>query len=152
MERGGFRLIHDFHRERPGDFEGLPREQDPYLFMLRGAWMEPGVIHPLSQLFSPPLPRFGFSASERRVLEGALLNESDRQIAERLGISPDGIKKLWRNVYQRASREMPGLIPEPGPSLPGSRGQEKRRHLLEYLRLHLEELRPAPVRLKRNAR
>lgn len=145
MERGGFRLMHDFRRERPADFEGMAPEKDPYLFMLRRDWMDPGVIHPLSRLFSPPLPRFGFAPSERRLLEGALLNESDQQIANRIGRSPDTIKKLWRSIYDRASREIPSLIPEPDEAPSGSRGQEKRRHLLEYLRIHMEELRPAPT-------
>jgi DNA-binding CsgD family transcriptional regulator len=143
MQLGGFRLVHDFHRERPADFEDLPPLHDPYLFMLRREWVEPAALHPLSQLFYAPVPRLHFSATERRVLEAALLNESDLQIAGRLGMSVDNVKKTWQSVYQRAGRALPSLIPPRVFNSSASRGQEKRRHLLAYLRLHLEELRPA---------
>jgi hypothetical protein len=43
--------------------------------------------------------------------------------------------------YARVAREAPFLIPGDLPSS-GMRGQEKRRHLLDYIRMHLEELRP----------
>jgi DNA-binding CsgD family transcriptional regulator len=142
MELGGFRMVHDFQRESPERFQGLPPEHYPYLFMLQREWVQPGAIHLISQLFSPSTPRLYFTAAERRVLECALLNESDSQIAERLGISLDSVKKTWRNIYDRASRGLPNLMPQDEGMLTGGRGQEKRRHLLDYLRTHLEELRP----------
>lgn len=142
MERGGFRRVRDFQRESPADFEGMLPQHYPYLVLLRREWVQPAVIDPMSQLFLPRSPRIGFSNSERRVLEGALLNEPDIELAERLGVSIDTIKKTWRNIYDRARRRIPNLIPSGDPEPTGSRGQEKRRHLLEYVRMHLEELRP----------
>ena len=144
MERGGFRRVRDFQRESPADFEGMPPQQYPHLVLLRKEWVQPAVIDPMSQLFLHRPQRIRFSTSERRVLEGALLNESDAQLANRLGVSIDSIKKSWRNIYARASRQVPSLVPAADPESSGSRGQEKRRHLLDYLRTHLEELRPGP--------
>jgi hypothetical protein len=141
MKCGGFRLLRDFQRESPVDFEGLAPRHYPYLFMLQQDWIEPGAVNPLSQLFAPPAPRLCFATSERRVLEGALLNESDAAIANRLGVSMDGVKKIWRSIYSRAGCRIPDLISHS--DLTASvRGKEKRRHLLEYVRMHLEELRP----------
>lgn len=142
MESGGFRLARNYQRESPAAFEHLSPEEYPYLFLLRREWMQPAVIHPLSQLFSVPVPRIRFSRSERRVLEGALLNESDAQIASRIGVSLSGIKKTWQNIYARTERQIPSLMPAGEGPPERSRGLEKRRHLLDYLRLHLEELRP----------
>jgi|SRR5579884_1153767 len=142
MQAGGFRLARDYQRESPAAFEHLSPEEYPYLFLLRREWMQPAVIHPLSQLFSVPAPRIRFSRSERRVLEGALLNESDSQMASRLGVSLSGIKKTWQNIYARTQRQIPSLMPAGEGTSERSRGIEKRRHLLDYLRLHLEELRP----------
>lgn len=152
MKRGGFRLIRDFQRESPADFAGLPAAHYPYLILLRREWVEPAVIDPMSQLFLHRPPRIGFSNSERRVLEGALLNESDAQIAARLGISLDSVKKAWRNIYLRASFRGPNLIPNTDQELSGSRGQEKRRHVLDYVRAHLQELRPAGHTVSRRPR
>ena len=101
----------------------------------------PGAINPLSQLFNPPAPRLGFSRVERQLIERALLNETDSHIAESTGVSIDAVKKTWTNIYARVKREAPFLIPGDLPSS-GMRGQEKRRHLLDYVRMHLEELRP----------
>jgi len=142
MEAGGFRLVHDYARESPGTFGGVPPGHMPYLFMLCREWVEPGAINPLSQLFFAPAPRIGFSAAERRVLERALLTEADPQIAASLGVSADSVKKTWRNIYDRTKRRAPFLLPANDSLSSGSRGQEKRRHLLGYLRTHLEELRP----------
>ena len=141
MEHGGFRLMNDFQRESPAAFDAMPPEQHPYFFLLRREWVQPGAVNPMSQLFFPRAPLLFFSAAERHLLERALLNEPDAHIAKSLGISIDRVKKTWRNIFARVNRSAPYLIPgdlEPS----GARGQEKRRYLLDYLRTHMEELRP----------
>jgi DNA-binding CsgD family transcriptional regulator len=144
MEAGGFRLMRDFQNEAPAVFADISPAHYPYLFMLRRDWIEPGAVNPLSMLLSSnSMPRIFFSNAERRVLERALLNESDAQICAGLGVSVDAIKKSWRSIYGRVGRHAPFVIPASDLGPPGSRGQEKRRHLLEYLRTHLEELRPS---------
>jgi DNA-binding CsgD family transcriptional regulator len=141
MERGGFRLVHDFRQRSPAAFAGVPDEDIPNFFALRREWVEPAVMSGLSQLFAAQPPRIYFSAAERRILERALLIETDAAIAEALGISRHAVLKTCRGIYERVNRRLPQLIPKSGAS-DGSRGPEKRRHLLLYLRAHLEELRP----------
>jgi DNA-binding CsgD family transcriptional regulator len=142
MQAGDFRLVRDFQSASPKQFAATAPQDYPYLFMQRRDWIELGAANPLSQLFFTPPPRILFSPAERRVLERALLNEPDHAIAEELGISEGGVKKAWHNIFERVAREAPYLVPQ-GDVLPDQvRGQEKRRHLLDYLRTHLEELRP----------
>lgn len=141
MESGGFRLVHDFREISPAAFAEVPDNELPYFFAARREWVEPAVISGLSQLFASSPPCIHFSAAERRLLERALLNESDESVAATLGISRDAVRKTWRGIYERVNHQLPRLIPE-GNAPDGSRGQEKRRHLLLYLRSHLEELRP----------
>jgi DNA-binding CsgD family transcriptional regulator len=142
MQAGGFRLVRDFQREMPAAFAHLPAQHHPYLFALRRDWVEPGAVNPLSQLFAASQPRIFFSAAERRLLERALLNESDLAIAAGLAISHDAVKKTWQNIFVRTGRQARFLLPHRDESPLGRRGPEKRRHLLEYLRTHLEEVRP----------
>lgn len=91
-------------------------------------------------------PRFFFSPAEQRLLARAALEDADdRTIAERLGVSADAIRQTWRRIYQRVAEIDPsvlGLDSVDGPRS-GTRGPEKRRHLLEYFRFHPEELRPS---------
>jgi DNA-binding CsgD family transcriptional regulator len=149
MERGGFRLVHDFRQLSPAAFAGLPDHELPYFFAMRREWVEPAVMSGISQLFAAAQPRIFFSAAERRILGRALINESDTTIAEALGISRSAVLKTWRGIYERIERRLPQLFPAGG-AAEGSRGQEKRRHLLLYLRTHLEELRPnQPARTRR---
>ncbi|MBX3610453.1 MAG: helix-turn-helix transcriptional regulator [Hydrogenophaga sp.] len=98
---------------------------------------------PVRDAFQFTPPHFGFSAAERRLLRLAVTQLSDDEIGDELGVSVHGVKKLWRSVYQRAMGAMPGLFDEAGAEADaGTRGPEKRRALLHYLRQHPEELRP----------
>jgi hypothetical protein len=71
-----------------------------------------------------------------------LLNRSDAEIAEQLGLLLDGVEKAWRRIYDRVSRTLPYLIADE--RTPGDTGRsiEKRRHVLDHLRAHPEEVRP----------
>jgi len=140
MERGGFRLVHDFRQTSA--LAGTPDDEMPAFFAQRREWIEPAAISGLAQLFAAKRARIHFSPGERRILERALLNESDAEIADAFGISRNAVLKAWRGIYERIDRRLPQLIPtsEAGDQ---TRGKEKRRHLLSYLRNHLEELRPS---------
>lgn len=136
MTAGGFHL-----QNIAGPAEPLGDDPAPRLFALRREWVQRGVIDPLSALFYPSPPQIGFSPAEQRVLVHALLNRSDAEIAEQLGLSLDGIKKTWRRIYDRVSRQLPYLIADERKS-GGGRSTEKRRHVLDHLRAHPEEVRP----------
>jgi len=98
---------------------------------------------PVRDAFQFTPPRIGFSASERRLLRLAVTQLTDEQIGDELGISGHGIKKQWRAVHQRAQDAMPQLFEEAASQADtGTRGPERRRSLLMYLRHHPEELRP----------
>ena len=142
MEAGGFRLHCDFRARSPTAFRNVPPTQYPYLFQLRKHWIEPGAVNPLAQLFHPSRPFIHFSAAEQRVLVRSLLNESDAAIAGDLGVSVDAVKKVWRAIYERVNHQADFLIKSEAMPTEGRRSQEKRRYLLDYLRTHLEELRP----------
>ena len=113
------------------------------LHRLEATMLLPGT--PVRDAFQFTPPRFGFAASERRMLRLAVTDLTDEAIGDELGISGHGVKKLWRLVHQRAQDALPALFVE-GSQQPGgeggSRGPEKRRALLQYLRQHPEELRP----------
>lgn len=98
---------------------------------------------PVRDAFQFTPPRIGFSASERRLLRLAVTQLTDEQIGDELGISGHGIKKQWRAVHQRALDTMPQLFDDAVTQADtGTRGPERRRSLLMYLRHHPEELRP----------
>jgi DNA-binding CsgD family transcriptional regulator len=92
-------------------------------------------------VFTPP--RFNFNRSERAILSHSLAGETDEEMAANLSISHWTVKKRWQAIYERVAQLDKGLLPSANHGLETeSRGAERRRHLLAYLRQHLEELRP----------
>jgi hypothetical protein len=121
-------------RGQPGlpELYGLSREE--------AARQLPGA--PVRDVFQFTPPRFGFAPAERRLLRLAVTQLTDEQVGDELGITAHGVKKLWRQVHQRALDAMPLLFDEAAVAESATRGPEKRRTLLQYLRQHPEELRP----------
>jgi DNA-binding NarL/FixJ family response regulator len=138
MKAGGFHLQETARTSAAAGGDGA----EPFLFALRREWVQRGVIDPLASLFYPMAPHIGFSRAEQRVLVHALLNRSDAEVADELGLSVDGVKKTWRRIYDRASRLLPYLFADDRKSSEAGRSKEKRRHVLDHLRAHPEELRP----------
>lgn len=143
-EQGQYLLSMGFRARTQRNAPDAPAQDLPELYGLsreEAARLLPGS--PVRDAFQFTPPRIGFSASERRLLRLAVTQLTDEQIGEELGISGHGIKKQWRSVHQRALDAMPQLFQEAGqPSDAGTRGPERRRSLLTYLRHHPEELRP----------
>jgi DNA-binding CsgD family transcriptional regulator len=137
VQAGGFRIIRDFQNEQPADFASVKAEHYPHLSGLRRQDVLPGAVNPLTQLFHPRAPHLGLSRTERLLLEHALLNETDSQIATCRGVTKHAVKKTWENIY---AREAPQLMPG-NHAASGIRGEEKRRHILHHVRTHPEELR-----------
>jgi hypothetical protein len=139
---GGFLPKSDFREWYAArESEEPPPGQRPYLMGLYREDLEssyPGSG--VSNLFQPFELRFGFSPAEQRALLHAVMGDADDAIAERLGVSRDAIKKVWRRIYDRVASVDPEML---GPAdLDHTRGKEKRRALVRYLSYHLEELRP----------
>jgi hypothetical protein len=93
-------------------------------------------------LFHCGEPRFYFSLGEQRVLARAVLDESDEEIAGELGLSIAAVKKIWRRAYARIDDTDSALLAVDASGPGATRGKEKRRNLVRYLRYHLHELRP----------
>ena len=97
----------------------------------------------VSMLFQHSPPEVRYSNAERRLLELAVDGMADGEIAAEIGVTASTIKQTWRSVYERTLRQVPQALPGEGETAQdGVRGQEKRRHLLAYLRDHPQELRP----------
>jgi len=100
----------------------------------------------VSMLFNYSTPQVLYSNAERRLLDLAVDGLTDGEIAAELDVSANTIKQTWRSIYERTLRKVPLALGAAGQSsLDGVRGQEKRRHLLTYLRDHPQELRPHPA-------
>lgn len=93
----------------------------------------------LSRMFAFQRPRCRFRPSQQEILQRALAGRSDAEIADELCIGSDALKARWKSAYARVEEALPGLLPAGGDA---TRGPEKRRILLNYLRDHLEEIRP----------
>jgi hypothetical protein len=145
MRGGGLRLRCDFGHHFGGDPDRPPASDHPYLFGLDREEVEPAAVNPLSYLFHPLPPRFGFTRTAQRVLEQALLVQTDEEIAAHLRVSLDAVKQTWRAIYARVEGVAPRLLGVRPSSPEHHRSAERRRHLLDYLRMHLEELRPVAV-------
>lgn len=105
----------------------------------------------LSGLFVYSQPRFHFSRAEQRLLRHALIGETREDLAASLSLSAWTVKQRWESIYGRVAAVDRELLPSPiayGPEA-HSRGFERRRRLLNYLRQHPEELRPAARRSPR---
>lgn len=139
MQGAGFRLITDYGEHIARSGVPMRDEDHPNLFVTTEADTVPGSAPAI--YFRHVTPRFGFSPMQQLVLLHAWCNATDYEIAERLHVSTDTVRKHWRAIYQRVTEVAPHLLP--GEHVEGdTRGPEKRRHLLGYLRHHPEELRP----------
>ena len=124
------------------------REPEPSLRpYLLGLTKEEAFAHPganIAGLFIYTPPRFRFNRSQRLLLQHALMGATCDNAAASLSVSPWTVKKRWRAIYERVADVDSELLSPPtahgAHSL--SRGMERRRRLLNYLRQHLEELRP----------
>jgi hypothetical protein len=153
MLDAGARLRRDYARyfRRHHIPEPEPRQR-PCLF---GLTREEALAHPganIAGLFIYTAPRFHFSRSQRALLEHALMGETCEKLATSLSVSPWTVKKRWHAIYDRVVDVDRELLPPPIAygARGSSRGAERRRHLLNYLRQHLEELRPyAPPQRRR---
>lgn len=100
---------------------------------------EKALANPYSRrsgYFFPPAPRFGFSPGEQSLLEWTMLGLADNDIAAKVHVSMDAIKKRWRSIYAKVANVDPELLAT------ADSGAAQRRELLTYLEVHLEEVRP----------
>jgi len=96
-----------------------------------------------SILFEHAPKRLCFSPAEQSLLRDALRGDTDEECAIHLDVSLSAVKKRWSGIYDRVAAADPNLLPD-GSSESGDRlrSREKRRHLLNYLREHPQEIQP----------
>jgi DNA-binding CsgD family transcriptional regulator len=122
---------------------GIPPEQAPWVWMARQEDALTNPSYALTLLFSSyARPIFGFTPPEQHILTLALDGHTDESIARMAGTSSATVKKRLREVYAKVADASPAPPALAKPFLNGARGAETRRHLLNYLRDHPEELRP----------
>jgi DNA-binding CsgD family transcriptional regulator len=95
------------------------------------------LLIPSLALFGASPPKFGFTPRQQRVLLLALQGETDREMAARFEISVAAVRQAWDGIFERLPSEA-SLAHLPTPV----RGPERRRTVVEYVRQHMEELRP----------
>lgn len=116
------------------------------------AYSQEGSLFAL--LFDYHEPRLRLSSAEQELLEVATAGLTDRELADRLGLSVEAIRSRWRTVLRKAAKVLPQVGPaevelreeaEPADSESFEerrRGLQRRHHVLDYIREHREELRP----------
>jgi DNA-binding CsgD family transcriptional regulator len=155
MINAGARLRHNYYNyfQNYAGSEPEPSER-PWLVGLtkEEAFSDPGSD--VASLFIYIPPRFNFTRAQRVLLRHALRGETCEALAASLAVSPWTVKKRWRTIYERVADVDSELLPLPiADGLhASSRGAERRRHLLNYLRQHPEELRPFKAAPRRHAR
>ena len=145
LTSAGLRLKSDYAEHFAASCAGHPPAADlrPALMGLYAEDPESRLLGPVAaSLFHHGEPRFYFSLGEQRMLARAVLDESDEDIARELGLSIAAVKKIWRRVYERVADKDPALLDVDANGTGSTRGREKRRVLLRYLRNQLLELRP----------
>jgi DNA-binding CsgD family transcriptional regulator len=153
MLDAGTRVRRDYSNcFRKGNVSRPESSQWPWLVGLtkQEAFAKPGSN--IAGLFIYTPPRFHFNRSQQLLLQHALMGETSEELAHSLSLSLWTVKKRWRDIYERVAdidREL--LVPSIACSVhASSRGPERRRCLLNYLRQHLEELRPYDPRSGRS--
>lgn len=126
------------------ELAGCPEAERPYLgyFGKECLAERPGTY--VASLFHYRSPIFQFTYEQQVMLAHALEGATDDELAELLSISASAVKKRWQAIYGKVDSYDETLLPAGGSIEKGglSRGSERRRHLLRFLRNSLEEFSP----------
>ncbi|MFZ0574842.1 MAG: LuxR C-terminal-related transcriptional regulator [Candidatus Cybelea sp.] len=120
---------------------GIPMERAPFLWAASREEVKSDAHYGLSLLFETYAPpRFALTLREQQVLSLALDGGTDTSLARTANISESTVKKTFRTIYTKVARA--GIVDLRADDAPEQRGAETRRHLLNYVREHPQELRP----------
>ncbi|SRR5579871_140040 len=151
----GLEVLRDFGEyESPPELGPVAEADRPCLM---GAKPENPLVWKGSQVavffarYTPP--HFYFRPGQQAVLEDALEGATDEEIAASRRLSIWSVKKRWKTIYEKVSTVDPELLGSNHHGLSEDRGaKQKRRHLLNYLKDHPEELRPLAVSRRRKSK
>lgn len=96
---------------------------------------------PVAALFMFREPILDLTDSQKVVLDLALDDFSDEEIASLLGTSTNAVRKRWRGIYEKMEERLGDIFHSTG-HREGVRGHEKRRIAVAWVRDHPEEIRP----------
>jgi DNA-binding CsgD family transcriptional regulator len=120
---------------------GIPLERAPFLWVASREEAKSDAHYGLALLFETYAPpRFALTLREQQVLSLALDGGTDTSVARTANVSKSAVKKIFRTIYAKVARA--GIIDLRADDAPEQRGAETRRHLLNYVREHPQELRP----------
>jgi DNA-binding CsgD family transcriptional regulator len=144
----GFRV--GWYTEQQLNSAGIPLDRAPCVWMAtrEDAHANPGAVFPSLLFRTFEHPQFRFDLREQRLLKLALDGYTDELIAIALGMSMSTTKKRFRCIYEKVMDCKRGadFFSLESNARNGARGVEIRRHLLNYLRNHPEELHPYNAR------
>lgn len=140
VQRGGYQLLHDFSSAAGTGF--VPADAQPHMLRLARDDLPPGAMSFATQLFNPPAAQLRLSPAEQRIALKALAGAPDREIADALGLSLETVRTHWSSIYGRLAAVLPEGAGHGAQRNGGTRGPERRRRAVEYLRQHMHELRP----------
>lgn len=130
----GFEAIHAF-----ADPDTPDAHRQPFWCALERRDVKPAAFDAMSVwVFHPPKPVLRLAPAEQRVVLHALQGDTDQAVADELQVSRDAVKQAWRRIVERVAPVLPPTDKTPTTV----RGAERRRVALDYLRQHMEELRP----------
>jgi hypothetical protein len=118
---------------------GLPPNVTPTLMGIDHQEARTRVGARAAQMIHMSRARFELSDGERQLVLAALDGGRHEDLAHHLCISVGAVKKRWSSVYDKTHSLYGELADIPDGE---KRGREKKRILLDYMRRHMEELRP----------
>ena len=135
--RTGASVVNDYAAWSDARF--LHEAERPYLLAIERDEALRTENHWHTRAFRNQAAKLDLSAIQRETLRYARSGLTDAQIAERLCLSVETVRKRWEGVYARFYDRLPGVL---AVTADGKRGAEKRRLVLSFLQDRLEELRP----------
>lgn len=141
---GGFRQQCILRAGTPFTFSQQKLATDHIVFVARKSAVADGWSGAaLDPLFLHRPARCAFTRAEQKVLLRAESDLTDSEIAEDLHISVNSVALRWRSIYARVAERVPlALHADTDRSVAPTRGAEKRRRVIAFVRQHPEELRP----------
>jgi hypothetical protein len=96
-----------------------------------------------ANLFQYESPLLELRDSDKHLLSETLDGGTDSEVAGRMHLSLASVKKRWQALFERIAQVQPALLHESETRMSeGSRGVQKRHHVLAYVRSHPQEVRP----------